>query len=37
MMLLLEKARIVERGNHAHLLAACGRYAAMCQLQKDEA
>lgn len=37
MILILENGRVVERGSHAHLLAAGGRYAAMWRLQQDEA
>ncbi len=35
-ILVLEGGRIVERGNHATLLAADGRYAAMWRLQLRE-
>jgi len=35
-ILVLENGRIVERGNHAALLAADGRYAAMWRLQLRE-
>jgi len=34
---VLEHGRIVERGNHASLLAAGGRYAALWALQQREA
>lgn len=37
MILVLENGRVVERGSHAELLAAGGRYAAMWRLQQDEA
>ncbi|MCC7113571.1 MAG: ABC transporter ATP-binding protein/permease [Burkholderiales bacterium] len=36
-ILVLEGGRIVERGAHAALLAADGRYATMWRLQRDEA
>jgi ATP-binding cassette subfamily B protein len=35
-ILVLEDGRIVERGNHAALLAEDGRYAAMWRLQLRE-
>ncbi|ODS90792.1 MAG: metal ABC transporter permease [Comamonas sp. SCN 65-56] len=34
-ILVMEQGRIVERGTHAALLAAGGRYAAMWNLQRD--
>jgi len=34
-ILVLEKGRIVEQGNHADLLAAGGLYAHMWQLQQE--
>jgi ATP-binding cassette subfamily B protein len=36
-ILVMEHGRIVERGSHAELLAAGGRYAQMWRLQQDDA
>ncbi|RZI84899.1 MAG: ABC transporter ATP-binding protein/permease [Rubrivivax sp.] len=36
-ILVMEAGRIIERGTHAHLLAANGRYAQMWRLQQSEA
>jgi len=36
-ILVMEGGRIIERGSHAHLLAAGGRYAAMWALQQNGA
>ena len=35
-ILVMEAGRIIERGTHAHLLAANGRYAQMWRLQQSE-
>jgi ABC-type transport system involved in Fe-S cluster assembly fused permease/ATPase subunit len=35
-ILVMESGRIIERGTHAHLLAANGRYAQMWRLQQSE-
>jgi len=35
-ILVMESGRIIERGTHAHLLAAQGRYAQMWRLQQSE-
>ena len=35
-ILVMEAGRIIERGTHAHLLAAHGRYAQMWRLQQSE-
>jgi ABC-type transport system involved in Fe-S cluster assembly fused permease/ATPase subunit len=35
-ILVMDAGRIVERGTHAHLLAANGRYAQMWRLQQSE-
>ena len=35
-ILVMEAGRIVERGNHAALLAEDGRYATMWRLQQRE-
>ncbi len=34
-ILVMDAGRIIERGNHAQLLAANGRYAAMWALQQS--
>jgi ATP-binding cassette subfamily B protein len=36
-ILVIDGGRIVERGNHASLLAADGPYAALWQLQQNQA
>ncbi|MDE2402842.1 MAG: ABC transporter ATP-binding protein/permease [Burkholderiales bacterium] len=36
-ILVMDAGRIIERGTHAHLLAANGRYAQMWRLQQHEA
>jgi ATP-binding cassette subfamily B protein len=36
-IIVLEQGRIIERGNHAQLLAQCGAYARLWQLQQRDA
>ena len=36
-ILVLDQGRVVERGSHAALMAADGRYATMWRLQQQEA
>ena len=36
-ILFLEEGRILERGNHAELIALNGRYAALYRLQTTQA
>ena len=36
-ILVMDAGRIVERGNHAELLAANGRYAGMWAMQQQQA